>query len=141
MKRTHATDTLPVSHTRTRSAVCLDGWLNGVIEVSRFVPQSSHTPAAGAARVRAAQNTVRKLKFRLISRPLSKSVSDSGVMCAMMVTMLIAVIGGLQFGLEVRQLNIAATVSAVAVLSLFAAADEFRFRRQAETQPGQRTRV
>jgi len=59
----------------------------------------------------------------------------------MMVTMLIAVVGGMQFGLEVRQLNIAATVSAIAVLSLFAAADEFRTRRQVEPEHGQRSRV
>jgi len=59
----------------------------------------------------------------------------------MLVTMLIAVVGGLKFGLEIRQLNIAATVSAVAVLSLFAAADEVRARRQAEPEHGQRSRV
>lgn len=52
----------------------------------------------------------------------------------MAVTMLIAIVGGLEFGLEVRQLNIAATISAISVLSLFAVVDEVRFRRQASRQ-------
>lgn len=59
----------------------------------------------------------------------------------MAVTMLVAVVGGMEFGLEVRQLNIAATVSAVAVLSLFAVVDEVRFRRQAQPQSERRSPV
>ena len=141
MKQTHVTDASPVSHTRTHSAVDFDGWLDGVIEVSRFHPQSSSAPAARPFRRRVARSTVRQFRLQSMSRRLSKSVSDSGVMCAMLVTMLIAVVGGLKFGLEIRQLNIAATVSAVAVLSLFAAADEVRARRQAEPEHGQRSRV
>lgn len=59
----------------------------------------------------------------------------------MAVTMLIAVVGGLELGLEVRQLNIAATVSAISVLSLFAVVDEVRFRRQTRKQTGRRSTV
>lgn len=59
----------------------------------------------------------------------------------MAVTMLIAIVGGMEFGLEVRQLNIAATVSAVAVLALFAVVDELRFRRSTRPRPGQRSTV
>jgi len=59
----------------------------------------------------------------------------------MAVTMLIAIVGGMEFGLEVRQLNIAATVSAVAVLALFAVVDELRFRRSTRPRPEQRSAV
>ena len=59
----------------------------------------------------------------------------------MAITMLIAIVGGMEFGLEVRQLNIAATVSAVAVLTLFAVVDEVRFRRNTRPRPGQRSAV
>ena len=55
--------------------------------------------------------------------------------------MLIAIVGGMEFGLEVRQLNIAATVSAVAVLALCAVVDELRFRRSTRPRPGQRSTV
>ena len=59
----------------------------------------------------------------------------------MAITMLIAIVGGMEFGLEVRQLNIAATVSAVTVLTLFAVVDEVRFRRNTRPRPGQRSAV
>jgi hypothetical protein len=76
-----------------------------------------------------------------MSRRLCKSISDWGVVSAMAVTMLIAVVGGLEFGLEVRQLNIAATISAISVLSLFAVVDEVRSRRQARPQTERRSPV
>ena len=59
----------------------------------------------------------------------------------MAVTMFIAIVGGLEFGLEVRQLNIAATISAISVLSLFAVVDEVRFRRQTSRQPERQSPV
>jgi hypothetical protein len=150
MKHTHATETLPGSHTRTpnftRATTCLDGWLNGVIEVSGFVAQPSFVPASRPGGDRAARGSIRREQTRResrepISRRFSKSVSDWGVVTAMAVTMLIAVVGGLEFGLEVRQLNIAATISAISVLSLFAVVDEVRSRRHARPQTERRSPV
>lgn len=151
MKQTHATDTLPGSHTRTlkftRATTCLDGWLNGVIEVSGFVAQSSSTPASSPPRQEPLRNRASRGLTRAgrrsvpIVRRLSKSISDWGVVSAMTVMMLIAVVGGLEFGLDVRQLNIAATISAICVLSLFAAVDEVRHRRQARPQAERRSPV
>lgn len=149
MKQTHATDASPVSHTHTHSfkktSTCLDGWLNGVIEVSGFVARPSFAPARKPDGSRAARGSIRVESRRRaaepISRRLSKSISDWGVVSAMAVTMLIAVVGGLELGLEVRQLNIAATVSAISVLSLFAVVDEVRFRRQTRKQTGRRSTV
>jgi hypothetical protein len=150
MKQTHATDTLPGSHTRThkftRPTTCLDGWLNGVIEVSGFVAQPSFAPArkpevGRAARGPAQDNSARPNFSEPSSRRFSKSISDWGVVSAMAVTMFIAIVGGLEFGLEVRQLNIAATISAISVLSLFAVVDEVRFRRQTSRQPERQSPV
>lgn len=76
-----------------------------------------------------------------ISRRQSKSISDWGVVSALAVTMLIAIVGGLEFGLGVRQLNIAATISAISVLSLFAVVDEVRFRRRTRKQTERRSPV
>lgn len=146
MKQTHATDKLPGSHTRTpnftRATTCLDGWLNGVIEVSGFVAPSSFAPHREPLRNRASRGLARTGRRSVpIIRRLSKSISDWGVVSAMAVMMLIAVVGGLEFGLDVRQLNIAATASAICVLSLFAVVDEVRHRRQTRPQTERRSPV